>query len=111
ARARELGYTHAITIDSDGQHDPADLPAMARAVLSDPRAMVMGARDMDKSEVPGRSSFGNKFSNFWFRVETGIVLPDTQTGYRGWPLEPLRAVRTTSDRFGFEVESIVKLAW
>lgn len=111
AKARELGWTHAITIDSDGQHDPADLPAMARAIKEDPNAMVMGARDMGKSEIPGKSSFGNKFSNFWFLVETGIRLPDTQTGYRGWPLEAMGRIKTISDRFGFEVESIVKLAW
>ncbi|MBP6641930.1 MAG: DUF2062 domain-containing protein [Flavobacteriales bacterium] len=111
AEARKLGWTHAITIDSDAQHDPADLPAMARAVVEDLSAMVMGARDMGKSEIPGKSSFGNKFSNFWFLVETGIRLPDTQTGYRAWPLEPLSKIRTISDRFGFEVESIVKLAW
>lgn len=109
--ARGLGYTHAITIDSDGQHDPADLPAMTRAIEEEPSAMIMGARNMAQADVPGRSSFGNRFSNFWFLVETGIRLPDTQTGYRCWPLLPLRTVRTTSDRFGFEVEAIVKLAW
>lgn len=109
--ALKLGFRNAITIDSDGQHDPADLPAMARAIQEDPDAMVMGARDMDKLEVPGKSSFGNRFSNFWFKVETGITLPDTQTGYRGWPLKAVRAFRTTSDRFGYEVESIVELAW
>lgn len=109
--ALKLGFRNAITIDSDGQHDPADLPALARAIQDDPDAMIMGARDMDKLEVPGRSSFGNRFSNFWFKVETGITLPDTQTGYRGWPLKAVRSFRTTSDRFGFEVESIVKLAW
>ncbi len=111
AEARTMGWTHAITIDSDGQHDPGDLPAMAAAISKYPEAMIMGARDMGKSEVPGRSSFGNKFSNFWFKVETGIDLPDTQTGYRGWPLGPLSTFKTISDRFGFEVESIVKLAW
>ena len=111
AEATRLGYTHAITIDSDGQHDPTDLTAMAAAVLDFPNAMVMGARNMDQDEVPGRSSFGNRFSNFWFKVATGISLPDTQTGFRGWPLEEMKKVRTMSDRFGFEVESIVKLAW
>lgn len=109
--ARRLGHTHAITIDSDGQHDPADLPAMIRAINERPEAMIMGARDMGQHDVPGRSSFGNRFSNFWFLVETGIRLPDTQTGYRAWPLIPLGTFRTISDRFGFEVEAIVKLAW
>ncbi|MBP6312972.1 MAG: DUF2062 domain-containing protein [Flavobacteriales bacterium] len=111
SEARKLGWKYAITIDSDGQHDPADLPKMASMVRENPTAMVMGARDMGKSEIPGKSSFGNKFSNFWFKVETGITLPDTQTGYRAWPLEALGKFRTISNRFGYEIESIVKLAW
>ena len=66
SEARKLGWKYAITIDSDGQHDPADLPKMASMVRENPTAMVMGARDMGQSERPGKSSFGNKFSNFWF---------------------------------------------
>ncbi|MBK9148980.1 MAG: DUF2062 domain-containing protein [Flavobacteriales bacterium] len=111
AQARALGCTHAITIDSDGQHDPADIPAIAAAIAAQPGAMVMGVRNMEQASVPGRSSFGNRFSNFWFKVETGLTLRDTQTGFRGWPLVPLEGLRWLTDRFGFEVEAIVKLAW
>lgn len=110
-RARALGCTHAITIDTDGQHDPADVPAITQAIIAQPDAMVMGIRNMDQASVPGRSSFGNRFSNFWFKVETGITLGDTQTGFRGWPLRPMEGMRWLTDRFGFEVEAIVKLAW
>lgn len=109
--ARALGCTHAITIDTDGQHDPADVPAITQAIIAQPDAMVMGVRNMDQASVPGRSSFGNRFSNFWFKVETGITLGDTQTGFRGWPLRPMEGMRWLTDRFGFEVEAIVKLAW
>jgi uncharacterized protein (DUF2062 family) len=111
AQARALGCTHAITIDSDGQHDPADIPAIAEAIRARPEAMVMGVRNMDQAGVPGRSSFGHRFSNFWFKVETGITLGDTQTGFRGWPLKPMEGKRWLTDRFGFEVEAIVKMAW
>jgi len=110
-RARALGFTHAITIDTDGQHDPSDIPAVTQAIMAQPDAMVMGVRNMDQASVPGRSSFGNRFSNFWFKVETGITLNDTQTGFRGWPLKPLEGKRWLTDRFGFEVEAIVKMAW
>ncbi|MFZ1694721.1 MAG: DUF2062 domain-containing protein [Flavobacteriales bacterium] len=110
-RARVLGFTHAITIDTDGQHDPSDIPAVTQAIMAQPDAMVMGVRNMDQASVPGRSSFGNRFSNFWFKVETGITLNDTQTGFRGWPLKPLEGKRWLTDRFGFEVEAIVKMAW
>mgnify|MGYP003393904051 CR=1 FL=1 len=111
AWAREQGYRYAITLDTDGQHDPADIATIAKAIVVHPGAMIMGARDMTQETVPGKSSFGNRFSNFWFLVETGIRLPDTQTGFRAYPLEAMAQVHTTSDRFGFEVESIVKLAW
>ena len=111
ARAFELGHTHAITIDTDAQHDPADIPSMLAAVVGDPSAMVMGVRNMAGAGVPGRSSFGNNISTLCFKVETGITLQDTQTGFRAWPLEPLRRFRWITDGFGFEVEAIVKLAW
>ena len=55
SESRKLGCKYAITIDSDGQHDPADLPKMASMVRENPTAMVMGARDMGKSEIPGKS--------------------------------------------------------
>ncbi len=109
--ATQRGYRNAITIDSDGQHDPADIPAVLAAIIVDPDAMIMGARNMKGADVPGRSSFGNRFSNFWFLVETGIRLPDTQTGFRAYPLPALSKIRTISPRFGYEVETIVKLAW
>ena len=53
----------------------------------------------------------NKFSNFWFKVETGITLPDTQTGYRLYPLEPISKIKLFTNKFETEIEVIVKLAW
>src|SRR5436190_15709349 len=82
AYAAEKGYTHAITIDSDGQHFAKDLPAFINKIEEDPHTLILGARNMGQDSVPGGSSFGNKFSNFWFWVETGIRSPDTQSGYR-----------------------------
>jgi len=71
----------------------------------------MGSRDMDQPGVPGKSSFGNKFSNFWFKFETGITLPDTQTGYRLYPLEEISKIKLFTRRFETEIEVLVKLAW
>lgn len=105
------GCTHAITIDSDGQHAPAEIARLKAAVEEHPTAMIMGARDMSGSDVPGKSSFGNRFSNFWFRVETGWKLRDTQTGFRAYPLAPVCAMRPWTKRFEYEVEVIVRLAW
>jgi hypothetical protein len=71
----------------------------------------MGSRNMQQEGVPGKSSFGNKFSNFWFKFETGLTLPDTQTGFRLYPLGPLKNIRLFTSKFETEIEVIVKLAW
>lgn len=110
-RAVLLGYKYAITIDSDGQHFASDLPVFINTLKETGPALIMGARNMDQESVPGKSSFGNKFSNFWYRVETGIRLPDTQTGYRLYPLEPIKKMRFFTQKFEFEIEIIVRLAW
>ena len=110
-KAWEMGFTHAVTIDSDGQHFPEDLPAMLEARKANPQAMIMGSRNMDQADVPGKSSFGNKFSNFWFWVETGLKMPDTQTGYRLYPLEAVSKRKFFTNRFEFEIEVLVKLSW
>lgn len=110
-RAILLGYKYAITIDSDGQHFASDLPVFINQLKENGPALIMGARNMDQANVPGKSSFGNRFSNFWYRVETGIRLPDTQTGYRLYPLEPIKRMQFYTHKFEFEIEVIVRLAW
>ena len=65
-KALELGYTHAITIDSDGQHYPEDIPKLLVASKETPTTLYIGSRNMAQEGVPSKSNFGNKFSNFWF---------------------------------------------
>ncbi len=110
-RARELGYHYAISIDSDGQHYPSDLSTFVEA-LEEAKAPVLliGARNMTQDSVPKKSSFGNKFSNFWFWFETGIKLEDTQSGYRAYPLLAIPKKYYTR-KFEFEIEIIVRAAW
>lgn len=110
-KAIELGFKNAITIDSDGQHFPDDIPVFIEATNKLPGTLLMGSRDMTHETIPGKSSFGNKFSNFWFKLETGIELPDTQTGYRLYPLEPLKKIKLFTSKFETEIEVIVKMAW
>lgn len=109
--AIEQGFTYALTIDSDGQHYPDDIGLLVEAVQKHPHSCVMGSRNMEQEGVPGKSSFGNKFSNFWFLVETGIKLPDTQTGFRIYPLEKVKKLWLLTRKFELEIEVIVKLAW
>jgi len=105
------GYDYAITIDSDGQHFASDLPKFIEEIESNPSTLVIGARNMSSENVPGKSSFGNKFSNFWFWFETGIKLDDTQSGYRLYPIKALAETKFFTNKFEFEVEVIVKAAW
>lgn len=109
--AQEKGYYNAITIDSDGQHYPSDIPILIEQAIQNPGAVIMGSRNMNQEGVPQKSSFGNKFSNFWFKVETWITLPDTQTGFRIYPLKPLKKIWLLTNKFELEIEVIVKLAW
>lgn len=109
--AIQKGYRYAITIDSDGQHFAKDLPAFLEKLRAEQNAVIIGARNMDQSSVPNGSSFGNRFSNFWFKVETGMSSPDTQSGYRLYPLEPLRNMRFFTRKYEFEIEVLVRLAW
>lgn len=105
------GYEYAITIDSDGQHFASDLPRFIKAIDKNPNAIIIGNRNMEQDGIPGKSSFGNRFSNFWFKLETGITVPDTQSGYRLYPLKPLSKMIFFTRKYEFEIEVIVRAAW
>lgn len=109
--ALDRGFTHAISIDSDGQHFPRDISVFLEALKQDPSALYVGQRNMDQPNVPGKSNFGRRFSNFWFRVDTGIRLEDTQSGFRLYPLEAMKDIHWITNRFEFEVEVLVRSAW
>jgi glycosyltransferase involved in cell wall biosynthesis len=111
AKALELKFKHALTMDSDGQHYPSDIPRFVEAHQEHPRTFLMGSRNLNAEGMPSKNSFANKFSNFWFFIETGIRLPDTQTGFRLYPLKRVEKLWLFTNRFEFEVEVIVKLAW
>jgi len=109
--ASERNYNYAITIDSDGQHFPADLPLFLDQIEKTPGALLVGSRNLDQENMPVKNSFGNKFSNFWFRFETGTRLPDTQSGYRLYPLQKIKGIHLFTKRYEFELEILVKSAW
>jgi glycosyltransferase involved in cell wall biosynthesis len=109
--AVQAGYDYAITIDSDGQHFAEDLPKFLKKLDDHPKSIIMGARNMDQSSVPGKSSFGHKFSNFWFQFETGRKLSDTQSGYRLYPVRLLKDIRFLTRKFEFEIEVLVTSSW
>lgn len=112
--ASMLGYSYAITMDSDGQHFADDLHIFLNALENHDHhqpLLVIGSRKMDDPGVPGKSNVGNLFSSFWFWVETGIKLQDTQCGFRLYPLEVLNDIKLYTSRFEFEIEVLVRAAW
>ncbi|PWA09107.1 DUF2062 domain-containing protein [Flavobacterium laiguense] len=109
-KALELNYNYAITIDSDGQHFASDIPDFISILEKEGDVLLIGSRNMTQENVPKKSSFGNKFSNFWFWFETGHKLEDTQSGYRLYPLQKI-PVRYFTNKFEFEIEVIVRSAW
>ncbi|KQB38823.1 DUF2062 domain-containing protein [Flavobacterium aquidurense] len=109
-KAIEMHFEYAITIDSDGQHFASDIPNFIAEIQKEPNSLLIGSRNMTQENVPKKSSFGNKFSNFWFKFETGIVLEDTQSGFRLYPLR-LIPKQFYTNKFEFEIEVIVRSAW
>jgi glycosyltransferase involved in cell wall biosynthesis len=110
-KAYEWGYRYAITIDSDGQHYADDIPTFLDKIEEKPDSLLIGARNLAADNMPSKNTFANKFSNFWYKVETGKTLSDTQSGYRLYPLEKLQKIHFITRRYEFEVEIIVRAAW
>ncbi len=108
------GYTHALTLDSDGQHPGECIPAFMQASLAAPAAMVLGVPRFDAS-APRIRVLGRRISNGWARLETlGAGIGDSLFGMRVYPLEPLVAEmrrRRGMRRFDFDVEAAVRLSW
>ncbi len=110
--AHRLGARAAVTLDADGQHDPESIPALLSAFEAGPPGIVLGSRrNMDDPAVPESSRKGLAISNFWIKVETGLVLHDTQTGLRVYPLPDVLSLPCRSRRFGWEIEVLVRAAW
>ncbi|HEY5041661.1 MAG TPA: DUF2062 domain-containing protein [Verrucomicrobiae bacterium] len=110
-RALELGCTHAITMDADGQHFAEDLPKFLETAKVQPESLIVGVRDLAAAGCPGHRQRSNAVSAFWFRVETGVPLRDTQCGFRCYPLALAKNLKTKSGRYAFELEFMVRASW
>ncbi len=110
-RAIEDGFSHAITMDSDGQHFAEDLPKFLKAAQAQPDAMLVGVRDFFAAGCPTHRRRSNAVSTFWFRAETGVRLGDTQCGFRCYPLELVKRLRVRSGRYAYELEFMVRASW
>jgi len=112
--ARARGYTHALTMDSDGQHPAELIGAFMAASIERPDAMVLGRPVFDAS-APLLRVRGRRISNAWTNLETlGAGIGDSLFGFRVYPIAPLLAVmrgQRWMRRFDFDTEAVVRLAW
>jgi uncharacterized protein (DUF2062 family) len=109
--ARNQGFRHAITLDSDGQHYAKDIVTLLDEIEKKQDRLIVGSRKMEGADQNKKSGFANRFSNFWYQVETLHSLPDTQSGYRLYPIARMKGMRFLSTKYEFEVEVLVKSAW
>jgi glycosyltransferase involved in cell wall biosynthesis len=112
--ARAAGFTHALTMDSDGQHPAELIPAFMQASIARPEAMVLGRPVFDAS-APLLRVRGRRVSNWWTNLETlGAGIDDSLYGFRVYPITDLIAVMRRQPwmrRFDFDTEAVVRLAW
>jgi len=100
---------YALTLDADGQHNPADGQALLAIARQGERALVVGKRQgMAGENVPWTSRFGRGFSNFWVWASGGPWIADSQSGFRLYPLPEILELDVQARRYQFEVEVLVR---
>ena len=113
-QAMAEGFTHALTMDSDGQHPAGLIPEFMAISIKNPAAMVLGKPVFDAS-APALRVNGRKVSNGWANLETlWMGIGDSLYGFRVYPMAPLAAVmrgQRWMRRFDFDPEAVVRLCW
>jgi glycosyltransferase involved in cell wall biosynthesis len=109
--AQERAFSHIITIDADGQHDPSDIGKFVDKIMENPKQIIVGARDMAAANAPFSSRLGKCLSNFWLKIIAGTTLPDSQCGFRAYPLNALNMTECRSSRYDYEIEILVRSSW
>lgn len=109
--ARELGFTHALQLDADGQHAIERIPAFIDVARNNPEALVLGYPEYDADAPKGRK-FARKITKFWVDVETwSRRIRDPMIGFRVYPLAAVDVAKKCADRMDFDIEVAVRLAW
>ena len=110
-KALDMGFSYAITLDGDGQHYSKEISRFLEANREHPWTLIVGSRNQEGINRSKGSNFANRFSNFWFWVQTGRRLSDTQTGYRLYPLKRLYGLSLLTSRYEAELELLVFASW
>jgi hypothetical protein len=102
------GVRRVVTMDGDGQHLASEIPVLVAAAEESPSAVIVGARQIDTQGVAPIKLFGNRFANRWVEIACGTRIPDTQSGFRLYPLPETTALGVRARRFGYETEVLVR---
>ena len=104
------GFERVVTMDGDGQHLAEEISALLAAADAQPGALIIGARRLEEVSIAPIKLFGNRFANRWVEIACGQRLPDTQSGFRVYPLRPTLALRASARHFAFETEILIRAA-
>lgn len=110
-KALLLGFDYAVTMDGDGQHHVSEIASLIEKSNENPSAVIIGSRNLHAENMPGKNTFANQFSNFWFKIETGLKTEDTQSGFRLYPLPVIANRKFFTRHYDFELEVLVRSAW
>jgi glycosyltransferase involved in cell wall biosynthesis len=111
--ALENGFTHAISIDADGQHFCEWIKNALDECEKSPEKLLVGARIGENigEKAPSKNLFARRLGNLWIKIYTGFSLSDTQSGFRVYPIEKMKKIRFKTTRFEFEQEVLIESAW
>jgi uncharacterized protein (DUF2062 family) len=112
-KAEVLGYDFAVTLKPDGQYYLEDIAVFVNQLEfeTNKNLLLIGSTNRDQKTVSSRMSFTNKLSIFLYKLQTGIQLKNTQSGFRLYPLNELNNIKFFTTKSEFEIETIVKAAW
>jgi predicted LPLAT superfamily acyltransferase/GT2 family glycosyltransferase len=114
AEAHRLGYTHALQIDADGQHNADDIPAMLAMAEQEPAALISGAPQYG-DDIPKARLYGRYITHFWVWVETlSFDITDSMCGFRVYPVAATHALAQQTrigQRMTFDTDIMVRLYW
>ena len=109
-RLVEEGYSHAVTVDADGQHLAEEIPLLLAAAAAAPEAIVVGVRRKEGHEIHWLARLGNLVADVLLERIAGAPLPDTQSGFRVYPLLATLGLGATGARYDFETEVLLRAA-
>jgi glycosyltransferase involved in cell wall biosynthesis len=111
AAAAQRGFTHAATIDTDGQHEVYDLPLLLEVSREHPEALIVGSRPRRIEGYPLGGRIGRALSNYFVWLESGVRVGDSQSGMRVYPLEGIVGLNARASRYAFETEVLTLAGW